>query len=147
LRPQIEAMARDLGIEKRVVFAGSRSDAPRLMLSVMDVFAFPSIAEGFAIVLTEAQAAGLRCLVSDAVTSEASVVPGAVAYLPLSKGATPWAAALLEMLEKGLMGREMALSILEQSDFDIRHSCSELTRMYEPRSATRRGSTSAARAG
>ena len=89
LRPQIETMARDLGIEKSVAFAGYRSDVPRLMLSAMDVFAFPSIAEGLGIALIEAQAAGLRCLVSDAVPRVASVVLGAVEYLPLSKGATP----------------------------------------------------------
>ena len=147
LRPQIEAMAGELGIEKRVVFTGQRSDVPRSILSAMDVFAFPSVSEGLPISLIEAQAAGLRCLVSDAVTAEASVVPGAVEYLPLSKGATPWAATLLEMLERGLVGREIALRTLEQTDFDIRQSCTELTRMYELGSATRRGMTVGVRAG
>ena len=141
LRPQIEAMARDLGIEERVVFAGSRSDVPRLMLSVMDVFVFPSIEEGFGIVLTEAQAAGLRCLVSDAVTAEASVVPDALEYLPLSEGAKPWAARLLRMVESGSVGSEMALRTLEQTDFDIRQSCTRLTRIYELGSARRRDLT------
>jgi glycosyltransferase involved in cell wall biosynthesis len=131
LRPQIDTMAREFGIEKNVVFTGQRSDVPRLMLSAMDVFAFPSIEEGFGIVLTEAQAAGLRCLASDAVPSETGVVPGAVEYLALSEGAKPWAARLLKMLESGLVEREKGLRILEQSDFDIRQSCAQLTRMYE----------------
>jgi glycosyltransferase involved in cell wall biosynthesis len=131
LRPQIEAMARELGIEQRVVFTGQRSDIPRLMLSAMDLFAFPSIEEGLAIVLTEAQAAGLRSLASAAITSEAGMVPGAVEYLPLSEGAKPWAARLLRMLESGSVGREMALRTLEHSDFNIRQSCAELARMYE----------------
>ena len=131
LRPQIETMARELGIEKSVVFTGLRSDVPRLMLTAMDVFAFPSIEEGFGIVLTEAQAAGIRCLASDAVSSEIGVVPGAVEYLGLSEGAKPWAARLLKMLESGSVGRETALRTLEQSDFNIRQSCTELARMYE----------------
>lgn len=131
LRPQIEAMARELGIEKNVVFTGQRSDVPRLMLSAMDVFAFPSIEEGFGIVLTEAQAAGLRSLASDAVPSETGVVPGGVEYLPLSEGARPWAVCLLRMLESGSVNRELALGTLEQTDFNIRQSCTELTRMYE----------------
>jgi glycosyltransferase involved in cell wall biosynthesis len=147
LRPQIETMTRDLGIEKRVVFAGSRSDVPRLMLSVMDVLAFPSIEEGFGIVLTEAQAAGLRCLASDVVTAEASVVPGAVEYLSLSKGAQHWAASLLKMLESSSVGRATALPTLEQSDFNIRQSCAELTRIYELGPAARRGVTLGVRAG
>jgi glycosyltransferase involved in cell wall biosynthesis len=131
LRPQIETMAREFGIEKSVVFTGQRSDVPRLMLSAMDVFAFPSIEEGFGIVLTEAQAAGLRCLASDAVPSETGVVPGAVEYLSLSEGAKPWAARLLKMLESGSAERGTALRTLEESDFNIRQSCTELTRMYD----------------
>jgi glycosyltransferase involved in cell wall biosynthesis len=131
LRPQIEATARELGIEKNVVFTGQRSDIPRLMLSGMDVFVFPSLEEGFGIVLIEAQAAGLRSLASDAIPSEAAVVPGAVEYLALSEGPKAWAARLLKMLESGTVEREMALRTLEQSDFNIWQSCTELTRMYE----------------
>jgi len=129
-RPQIEAMARELGIEKNVVFTGQRSDVPRLMLSAMDMFALPSIEEGLAIVLTEAQAAGLRSLASSAIPSEAAVVPGAVEFLDLSEGAKPWAACLLRSLESGRVEREMALRTLEQTDFNIRQSCAELTQMY-----------------
>jgi glycosyltransferase involved in cell wall biosynthesis len=138
LRPQIEAMARKLGIEKSVVFTGQRSDVPRLMLCAMDAFAFPSIEEGLGIVLTEAQAAGLLSLASDAVPSEAGVVPGAVEFLSLSCGAKPWAARLLKMLESASAKKEMALSTLEQSDFNIQQSCAELTRMYELWAARRR---------
>ena len=130
-RPQIKAMAREMGIEKNVVFTGQRSDVPRLMLSAMDVFAFPSIEEGLAIVLTEAQAAGLRSVASSAIPVEAAVVPGAVEYLPLSEGPKPWAATLLRLLESGRLEREVALRTLEQTDFNIRQSCVELTRMYE----------------
>ena len=130
-RPQIESMARDLGIEKNVVFTGQRSDVPRLMLAAMDVFALPSIEEGLAIVLTEAQAAGLHSVASDAVPPEAAVVPGAVEYLPLSEGPKPWAQCLLRLLERGRVEKEMALRTLEPTDFNIRHSCAELTRMYD----------------
>ena len=130
LRPQIEAMAREFGLEKNVVFAGQRSDVPYLMLSVMDVFALPSFEEGLAIVLTEAQAAGLHSLASSAVPAEAGVVPGGVEQLPLSEGPKPWAATLLRMLENGRMEKQVALGAIEQTDFNLRRSCSELTRIY-----------------
>ena len=129
-RPKIEAMAREFGIEKNVVFTGQRSDVPRLMLAAMDVFALPSLEEGLAIVLTEAQAAGLRSVASDAIPAEAAVVPGAVEYLPLSEGPRPWVACLLRLLESGRVEKEMALRTLEQTDFNIQQSCVELTRMY-----------------
>lgn len=130
-RPKIEAMAREFGIERNVVFTGQRSDVPRLMLAAMDVFALPSIEEGLAIVLTEAQAAGLRSVASDAVPAEAAVLSGAVEYLPLSEGPKPWALCLLRLLERGRVERDVALRTLEQTDFNIRHSCAELTRMYD----------------
>jgi glycosyltransferase involved in cell wall biosynthesis len=130
-RPQIEAMAREFGIEKNVVFTGQRSDVPRLMLAAMDVFALPSIEEGLAIVLTEAQAAGLRSVASIVIPPEAAVVPGAVEYLPLSEGPKPWVASLLRLLESGRVEKEMAFRTLEPTDFNIRHSCAELTRMYD----------------
>ena len=129
-RPKIEAMAREFGIEKNVVFTGQRSDVPRLMLAAMDVFALPSIEEGLAIVLTEAQAAGLRSVASDAIPPEAAVVPGAVEHLSLSDGPKPWAQCLLRLLERGRVEREVALRTLGQTDFNIRQSCAELTRMY-----------------
>jgi len=129
-RPKIEAMAREFGIEKSVVFTGQRSDVPRLMLAAMDVFALPSIEEGLAIVLTEAQAAGLRSVASEAVPPEAAVIPGAVEHLSLSEGPKPWALCLLRLLERGRVEREVALRTLEPTDFNIRYSCAELTRMY-----------------
>jgi glycosyltransferase involved in cell wall biosynthesis len=100
------------------------------MLSAMDVFALPSLEEGLAIVLTEAQAAGLRSLASSAVPAEASVVPGGVEQLSLSEGPKPWAATLLRLLQSGRLEKQMALGIIEQTDFNIRRSCSELTRFY-----------------
>jgi len=130
MRPKIEAMAREFGLDKNVVFAGQRSDVPRLMLSAMDVFALPSLEEGLAIVLTEAQAAGLHSLASSAVPAEASVVPGGVERLSLSDGPKPWAATLLRLLQSGRLEKQMGLGMIEQTDFNIRRSCSELARIY-----------------
>jgi len=130
MRPKIEAMAREFGLDKNVVFVGQRSDVPRLMLSAMDVFALPSVEEGLAIVLTEAQAAGLHSLASSAVPAEASVVPGGVEQLSLSEGPKPWAATLLRLLQSGRLEKQMVLDIIEQTDFNIQRSCSELTRIY-----------------
>lgn len=53
-----EALARELGIEKRAFFLGIRQDIPALMRSA-DCFVLASRWEGFGIVLVEAMAAGL----------------------------------------------------------------------------------------
>ncbi len=56
LRKQLEDEAKNLGIEKNVIFTGLRNDVPEL-LSIMDVFVLPSIKEGLPMVLLEAMAA------------------------------------------------------------------------------------------
>jgi len=64
LRPEIEARVERAGLESKFVFAGWRQDVPRV-LTAMDVFLFPSLWEGLAIALIEAQASGLACVGSD----------------------------------------------------------------------------------
>lgn len=46
-----------LGVEKKVLFLGLRQDVPRL-LSLMDVFALPSLSEGLSMAILEAMTAG-----------------------------------------------------------------------------------------
>jgi glycosyltransferase involved in cell wall biosynthesis len=130
LRPQIEARARDLGIEKNVIFAGARSDVPCLMLGAMDVFILPSLWEGLPVSLLEAQAAGLRCVSSDAVPPEAAVVPDVVRYVRLSAGAGEWAAVVLRTLEYGRLREAGALEVIAKGDFNVQKSCQDLIGLY-----------------
>jgi len=68
-RPEIEAKINDLGIHKNVKVLGLRDDVPKLM-NIFDVFILPSLYEGFGIVLLEAQACGLPCIVSENIQPE-----------------------------------------------------------------------------
>ena len=130
LRPEIEAQARQLGLSERVHFAGIRRDVPRLMLSCMDAFVFPSLWEGLPITLIEVQAAGLPCLVSDTITREVAVLPERLQYLPLSAGAGEWATRALHALDSGPGRGDIALKTVAQSDFCIERSLSTLLEIY-----------------
>ena len=127
LRCSVEDYARKIGVDSRVIFAGSRDDVPRILLSAMNVFIFPSLWEGLPLTLIEAQAAGLRCIVSESVTAEVSL--GGCTYLPLNIGAGAWADALLENLELGrcTSGYESVGS----SAFSLPASLSSLLSFYE----------------
>jgi glycosyltransferase involved in cell wall biosynthesis len=95
LRRDMEARAKEFRIDHQLRFVGVRGDVPRLMKGAMDVFLFPSLYEGFGIVLLEAQAAGLRCVISDVITREVDTLPGLVQRVPLSESASTWARLLL----------------------------------------------------
>jgi glycosyltransferase involved in cell wall biosynthesis len=136
---RIEARVRDLGIAERVLVAGARADVPRLMAAAMDVFVFPSHHEGLGLVLVEAQAVGLPCVLSDALPEEVDVVPGLMHRLPLGAPAAAWPARLLELAAQPRMPRARALALVRQSDFDLARSLERLIDLYDavPWSAAR----------
>ncbi len=82
LRAETEACARAKGLESRIVFTGARGDVPRIMQGA-DALLLPSKFEGFPTVALEAQAAGLRTLMSDYVTKKVAFSECA-AFLPLN---------------------------------------------------------------
>ncbi len=58
LRPSLEQQARQLGLERQVIFAGLRKDATEL-LSGLDAVAVSSLREGLSMAMLEAMAAGV----------------------------------------------------------------------------------------
>lgn len=89
------------------------------MTSVMDCFVFPSRYEGLGLVAVEAQAAGLACLISDRVPSEAIVDETLVRVLPLERSAAEWAEVVLSFENSRGGPIELALSRMRNSRFDL----------------------------
>ena len=69
---KIKRKIGDLGIEDKVLFLGVRSDATRI-INCFDALVLPSFSESFSLVFAEAQALGVRCVVSDAVPEDVFV--------------------------------------------------------------------------
>jgi glycosyltransferase involved in cell wall biosynthesis len=130
LRPEIERHAAALGIAGRVLFVGERDDVPEVM-SAMDGLLFPSLHEGLGLVLVEAQAAGLSCLIADRVPREADVVPGLVYRLPLEEAPAGWAERLIEISTARRVGRAEALAAVVASPFNIAGSVRQISRIYD----------------
>jgi glycosyltransferase involved in cell wall biosynthesis len=125
LMPEIKAQAHQLGIADRVVFTGDRADVPILM-QAMDAFVFPSHHEGLGLVLLEAQAAGLPCVLNRDLPEEADIVPALIHRLPLNALPELWAERILQAAAAPRPGREQALRAVCASEFDI---CKSITRM------------------
>jgi glycosyltransferase involved in cell wall biosynthesis len=129
----IEKQVVQAGLRDRVIFAGSRPDAPRLMLGAMDVFLFPSNwGEGLPLVMIEAQAAGLPCIISNHLTEEANIVRPLIRRVSLDQPPSSWAETILAAQHAlPSMDQAEALEIVQGSPFNITRSMAELMRVYE----------------
>lgn len=90
---QIKQLVNSFSLVDDVIFTGTSNEIPK-MLSMMDCFIFPSLFEGLGIVLLEAQAAGLRCVVSDTIPKETTVT-NKVVRLSLESSSKIWAQTVL----------------------------------------------------
>jgi glycosyltransferase involved in cell wall biosynthesis len=93
LKCKVEKKIERLGLTDHVKLLGVRKDVSNL-LQGMDIFLFPSLFEGLPVVLVEAQAAGLRCVVSNAITTESDVT-GRLQFISLRQSADYWANSIL----------------------------------------------------
>ena len=75
------------------MFLGIRNDIPRL-LQGMDLFLLPSLYEGLPVVLIEAQATGLSCILSDTITQDTDIT-GKVKFIDLNDSPDVWANEIL----------------------------------------------------
>lgn len=136
LRPGIEQKVAQLGLTDRLIFAGIRSDTPRLMLGAMDLFLFPSLHEGLPLVLLEAQAAMLPCIFSNAITEEVEIAKPLMQRICLSQPASAWADAILAARDSSSAikyTKALNLNKMEQSPFNITTGTESLTKLYTSR--------------
>lgn len=132
MRSEIEQKVAKLGLSDRVIFTGFRNDIPRLMMGAMDVFLFPSLYEGLGLVLIEAQAARLPCIISDVVPEEVDVVKPLVKRISLSASASEWSKSIIDA-KKSILSfvQKEALSSIENSNFNIKIGATKLSNIYE----------------
>lgn len=115
LENDIKNKIKILALTDKVIFTGVRSDVPKVLMG-MDVFLFPSFFEGMPNTVIEAQATGLKCIISDTITREADVTNN-IKYVSLDKPAILWAMKTLEYNNK--YSRDNADFSIVQSGYDI----------------------------
>lgn len=98
-KDQVEKQIDDLGIRNRCIILEHRSDIPQL-LSIMNVFLFPSLYEGLPVTLVEAQVIGLRCIVSNTITKECFFNKNTVP-IGLNEPIEVWSKAVVDETIKG----------------------------------------------
>ena len=124
-----EYTAERLGNDaSKVIFLGSRKDVNEL-LNACDMFLFPSKGEGLGIVLIEAQANGLPCVISkDVIPEEADVHSGLVTRVSLDSPINDWVEACLNVPPR--LEPSLARKSVLTAGYDIKSVAKWLEQFY-----------------
>lgn len=120
-----KAQAAALGVEKDVLFLGNHKDV-EAYYQVFDLFLFPSRFEGLPGTVVEAQAAGLRCIISDRITTEVGISE-LVSFHSLEDGADQWAK---EVECSMAYERRDRCEAVRKAGFDVQEQARRLERFY-----------------
>ena len=94
----------------------------------MDVFVFPSLWEGLGIVVIEAQASGLPCILSEAIPQDVAITD-LVKYYNLNQNPSEWAAAISQYstCKRNKLSED---NLNQMKKFDIVYISKEIEKFY-----------------
>ena len=132
LKPQIEAIAANNGLMDSVRFLGGRDDVP-LIMSLCDVFLFPSLHEGFGLVAIEASAAGLPIVGSKISGLLEAISDGETGHLHDVSDIEGMATSVIHLLQDTQYAKSLAQAGREKviQNFSIPCSAKNLLEMYQ----------------
>jgi len=129
LKDIIQAKIDELEINDSVMLLGVRDDVEKL-LSAMDIFALPSHYEGLPGVALEAQAAGLKTLISDKITKEAAIVDELVEFLKIDEGVSSWVNKIVDFYQNVNYDRRDTYDNFVEAGYDIKSVASWYEKFY-----------------
>ena len=141
-RPELQRLARDLGLERHVRFLGEVRDVPGL-LARSSLLVLPSLSEGISLTLLEAMACGLPVVATRVGGTPEVVADGATGRLVEPGDPSDLARGILELWPPSDRSRAMGTAARERvvRCFDARRMVSEYEAMYlqlaRPRAAAR----------
>lgn len=130
LRTFIEKKVKSEGMQDNVCFVGIRDDINTLLHS-MDVFVFPSIYEGLGLVLLEAQASGIPCVVSEAIQPEADVGLGLITNLSLHDAPAVWAKQIIALQGKRMQNNNRTIEAFDSNGYTQSKAINHLISIYQ----------------
>lgn len=125
LRDELKKLIAELEIKEDVCCLNWQNNVNDYF-QAMDIFCLPSLFEGLGITCIEAQAAGLKCMLSDTVPEEAAVTD-LVTFLPLEEQL--WAEEMARSKQAG--ERERKDDEIQAAGYDIKTAVKKLENLYE----------------
>ena len=143
LREDIESYVKELAkgnpkLSDRVIFTGNQTPV-HPYYQAFDTLLFPSIYEGMPGTVIEAQASGLKCLVSDSVTRLCKATE-LVDFESLNKSADKWAEKLNSIYgqlpvdslwNERVKDNQYIQKLMTESDYDVNNQVTYYTALYE----------------
>lgn len=121
-----KSLTEELGIGNRVHFLGSHGDIYRYY-QAMDYFIYPSRFEGLPGTVIEAQTAGLKCLISDAICDEVKITE-LVKAMSIQEDPDRWAAYVESTAD---YTRGSYFEEVKQAGFDVENQAAKMMDFYE----------------
>lgn len=129
LRSAVETEINNKGLSNYIQCLGIRSDIPELM-NLFNVFLLPSLYEGLPVVLVEAQAAGVNCVISSTITDEVDMGLGLIKKVSLDEDLEFWENALTNALEASKPDWTDIYTALTKKGYNIKQSVQDLMQLY-----------------
>jgi glycosyltransferase involved in cell wall biosynthesis len=131
-RPRLETLARDLKIERHVVFTGHRQDVARL-LAGMDVLCVPSLNEPLGLVVMEGLFAGVPVVGTRVGGTPEIIADGETGFLVPTRAPRELARRVCQLLADPALARQMAEAGQARAAklFSVERMVREMEGLYE----------------
>lgn len=126
LKEQIEEKVKSLGLQDAVKFLGVRSDVDYLIQG-FDLFILPSLFEGLPVTMVEAQASGVKCIISDKVPPQCAITDN-VEIIGLNEKVESWAFKILDY--KNSYKKVSMYDEIVRKNFDIKANAKWMEDFY-----------------
>ena len=126
----VQEKITEYGVEDYMILLGIRKDVDALMRK-SSAFLLPSQYEGMPLVLIEAQASGLPCVVADTFSHEVDFGLGLIKWLSIEETAEKWADAVEEAVTHERARKADVVGAIEQKGFDSRVFAKKICDLYE----------------
>lgn len=126
LESSIKQQIKDKHLEENVILTGTIKDVAR-KLQALDLFILPSLWEGLGLAAIEAQASGIKCILSDKVPKEAKLSEN-VKFIKLDNEVNEWVNVCIKMINKKKVNNNT--QTLKDLGYDIRVEAKKLDKFY-----------------
>lgn len=130
LKAQLVSLTKELNIERQVIFTGTRHDIPEL-LSIMDIFVFPTFNEALGISVLEAMAAGKPVIAANDAAVPEIITEGREGLLVAPGQPSALTKSILKLLNAPSPARQMGHAAYKRAqDFSIEEMVKKMEEIY-----------------